>query len=109
METIKVLCVASMLLLLVVSSTFVSCDDPQQEQDDPQQQQQHRGISNGDPQQEQQELSGILRILKRSRRSFGLRSQCTKESKKFCKLFTVRGVTKSYCIVRMVPVCTALD
>ena len=48
--------------------------------------------------------------LSRTRRTVtGLRTKCIPYLKKFCQWFTVRGVTKRFCIVKTFYSCTALD
>ena len=39
----------------------------------------------------------------------GLHTKCIPKVKYFCKKFTVRGITKRFCLKRKVFVCTALD
>ena len=46
----------------------------------------------------------------RMRRTTGTKSICFPVKKAFCKTFTVKGVTKDYCITKIVHImCTALD
>ena len=48
--------------------------------------------------------------LIRTRRAVtGLRTQCIPYLKNFCQWFTVRGVTKRFCIAKTLFMCTSLD
>ena len=57
----------------------------------------------------QQTEGHLVKILKRSRRGFGYRTKCIDQVKKQCQWFTVGGMTKLFCVARVVPHCTALD
>ena len=52
---------------------------------------------------------GASKSKKRVRRMTGLRTHCISRLKKYCKLFTVRGVSKVYCTFKKFYMCTALD
>ena len=45
----------------------------------------------------------------RHRRSYSLKSKCFPSFKKVCKIFTVNGVTKPYCVHVKQSLCYALD
>ena len=59
--------------------------------------------------QQQQTEGQLVKILRRSRRSFGYRTKCIDQVKNYCKSFTVGGMTKLFCVAKVVPHCTALD
>ena len=46
---------------------------------------------------------------RRVRRSFGLRTICIPTKKKFCRKFTVKNITKRFCVSKNIYDCTALD
>ena len=45
----------------------------------------------------------------RQRRGFGYRTKCIPMKERVCQMFTVRGVTKAYCVYIKTDMCTALD
>ena len=54
--------------------------------------------------------ASLKHYLSRTRRTVtGLRTKCIPYVKKFCQRFTVRGVTKRFCVARTAYICTALD
>ena len=54
--------------------------------------------------------SGVKRdAVKRRARRMAFRTKCISKVKNFCRNFTVRGITKLFCVARKVFDCTALD
>ena len=46
---------------------------------------------------------------KRVRRAFGYAKACIRKRVKFCRTFTVNGITKRLCIIGKIHRCTSLD
>ena len=64
------------------------------------------------PLQKSENLVSTRRIKMRTsrrRRGFGYRTKCIPVKERVCQMFTVRGVTKAYCVYIKTDMCTALD